>query len=386
MPILGWPKRLSERIVLTSFMLLTTQGLLTSISGKDLFFLNPTTQLEICFFMLALVNFNPRSQAHFLVFILFSITFVTCILLSKNTGTTYYDSLKALKWLAYLAVIWSSSSTLGFDLKYIVRIYKVLILSSASSYAIQIIRDGFDTRPVLFTENNYEISLLAGLFIVINFYSNLKESPLEIKWFLALMLVISLSGSRSGALAGLIATFSLIGNSKNLRRWHSLKILIGSFAIGIVIYTFVTRGAKISETDRFSFLQVFISETETRSVFNWLFGNFIIRPLSDSACSTLSYYQILVSDPIYGTCYSVILHSFILRVLWDFGVVGLGISFFGLFLRIRRQLPKFLPLTLILLALANAISVSGPNNVYVVFPIMLALLAERNFKILLPAK
>ena len=386
MPTLDRPKRISERIVLTAFVLVATQGLLSSISGEELFVVNPTIQLEICFFILALVNFNPRSQGHLLVFIIFLIIFSTCILLSKNFGTSYYDSLKALKWLAYLAVIWSSSSPIGFDLEYIIRLYKILVVFSVLSYTIQIIRDGFDTRPVLFTENNYEISLLAGLFIVISAYRNLNDSPLETKWFLALMLVIFLSASRSGALAGLLVTFSLLGNSKVLHRWHSLKILIGSLAIGIVIYTFATRGAKISETDRFSFLQVFLSETETRSVFNWLFGNFIIRPLSDSACSTLNYYQILVSDPLYGTCYSVILHSFILRVLWDFGVVGLTISFLGLFIRMRRDLPKFLPVTLILLALANAISVSGPNNLYVVFPILLAILAERNFKILLSSK
>jgi hypothetical protein len=384
--LFDWSKHKSERVVLMTFAALTAQGMLSAILDNNFFLFNPTTQLEICFFVLALLNFNPPTEIHFLIFISFSIILITCILLSKNAGTTYYDSLRALKWLSYLAVIWSSSSIFGFDLKYLISLYKMLIVSSALSYMIQIIRDGFGTRPTLFTENNYEISLLAGLFVIIITHSKLGNSPLETKWFLALMLVISLSGSRSGALAGIIATFSFIGNSNSLRRLQSLKILIGGLSSAIAIYTFVTRGAKISETDRFSFFQVFLSESETRTILNWLFGNFIIRPLSDSACSNLSYYQILVSDPIYGTCYSVILHSFILRILWDFGALGLTVSFLGLFFRMRSQLPKNLPKTLILLALANAISVSGPNNVYVVFPILLAILAERNFKVLLSAK
>jgi hypothetical protein len=66
--------------------------------------------------------------------------------------------------------------------------------------------------------------------------------------------------------------------------------------------------------------------------------------------------------------------------------MGLAFSFLGLFFRMHRILPKNLSLTLIFLSLANAISISGPNNVYVVFPILLAILAEKNFKAVLSAK
>jgi hypothetical protein len=267
-------------------------------------------------------------------------------------------------------------------MKYIIRIYKILIAAAVFCYSIQIFRNGLESRPVLFVENNFEISLFAGVFVLIHTYCHLNAQPLEIKWYLALMLVIALSGSRSGALTGLIVTFFVTRKFKDLREWKFLKNLIRTLALVVMIFTFTTRGVRISETDRFSFLQVFFSETKVHSLSQWFFGNFIIRPLSDSGCTTLNYYQILVSDHVYGTCYSVILHSFLLRIVWDFGIVGLAISFLAIFLRIYRHLPHPLPLILTTLALVNAISVSGPNNVYVVFPLLLAILMERNFNLL----
>jgi hypothetical protein len=325
------------------------------------------------------LNFKPLSQNHFIIFISFSIICFACILLSKNAGTSYYDSIRAVKWMAYLSIIWSTSTKFDLDMEYIIRIYKIVVAAAVFCYTIQVFRNGFGSRPVLFVENNFEISLFAGLLVLIHTYGKLKDEPLEIKWYLALMLVITLSGSRSGALTGLVVTFFVTRDLTAVRKWKLRKNTIRILAVSIMIFTFVTRGARISETDRFTFLEVFFSETKGHSLSRWVFGNFIIRPLSDSGCATLSYYQILVSDHVYGTCYSVILHSFILRIVWDFGIIGLVISFIAILLRIHRRLPHPLPRILTILAFANAISVSGPNNVYVIFPVLLAILTEKNF-------
>ncbi len=372
-------KRGNERILLLFFVILTTQGILSTIAERSFFLVDPTTQLEISFFIIGLLNFNPLSQNHFIIFVTFSIICFASILLSQNVGTSYYDSIRAVKWLAYLSIIWSTSTKIYFNMGCIIRIYKIVIAAAVFCYFIQFFRNGFGSRPVLFVENNFEISLFAGLLVIIHTYGKLTNESLKIKWYLALILVIALSGSRSGALTGIVVTFFVTRDLKVVRKWKLLKNSIRILAVSIMIFTFVTRGATISETDRYTFLEVFFSETKGHSLYRWVFGNFMIRPLSDSGCATLSYYQILVSDHVYGTCYSVILHSFILRIVWDFGIIGLVVSFGAIFLRIRKRLPHPLPHILTILAFANAASVSGPNNVYVIFPLLIAILTEKHF-------
>lgn len=377
--MLDWSKRTTEQIITISILALTLQGVISAITDKSFFVINATTQLEICFFIVGILNFNPIFQGNFIFSLVMAITLITCILLSKNADTSYYDSAKAVKWLAYLVVIWSSSSNLGLDMKLLNRIYKIMISSALVSYLVQIIRDGFMVRPILFTENNYEISFFSGIFILLFFYHRKSSEPLEYRWYFVLLLVIALSGSRSGAIAGLLITFYVFKDPTKKNSGKLLKIGMLGIAATATFLIFIRRGSSFTETDRFSFFQVFISETQSQNLLKWIFGNFIITPLSDTGCTTLNYYQILVSDRVYGTCYSVILHSFILRIIWDFGILGLLFSFIGIYLSLARLFPKPLPHILTFLALANAASVSGPNNVYVVYPILLAILSARNF-------
>jgi hypothetical protein len=68
-------------------------------------------------------------------------------------------------------------------------------------------------------------------------------------------------------------------------------------------------------------------------------------------------------------------------VVWDFGFAGLLLSLLAIYFRINTVLPKPLPQTLTLLAFINSISVSGPNNVYVVTPILIAVIVEKQFSL-----
>jgi hypothetical protein len=204
------------------------------------------------------------------------------------------------------------------------------------------------------------------------------QKPLKIRWYIALNVVIGLSGSRSGAVAGLLVAFYFFNKTMTKKSMLILRLGISGLAFLALLLTFLRRGSSITQTDRFLFYEVFLSETKEKEFYSWLFGNIVIRPLSEFGCNRLNYYQILISDHTFGTCYSVILHSFVLRILWDFGIFGLIISFLAIFSRLNGLLPKPMPQIFVFLALINAASVSGPNNVYVVFPILLAILAANN--------
>jgi hypothetical protein len=141
----------------------------------------------------------------------------------------------------------------------------------------------------------------------------------------------------------------------------------------IPFLVFRARGGSIEDSDRAHFLSAFLSETHDWTIVHWLFGNPPITPLSDNICSSLSYYQLLFSSSGDGHCYSVILHLFALRVLLDFGVVGLIVScVLPLFLLRRAGLPVSLALLLVVIAQLNGLSVSGLNNEFIVLPLFIA--------------
>ncbi len=59
-------------------------------------------------------------------------------------------------------------------------------------------------------------------------------------------------------------------------------------------------------------------------------------PLLPASCADLSYYQTLFSYAGDGRCYSVILHSFIMRVIYDHGIIGFAFLIFCLFIYLDK--------------------------------------------------
>src|SRR5699024_10128365 len=107
----------------------------------------------------------------------------------------------------------------------------------------------------------------------------------------------------------------------------------------------------------------------------WIFGTAPMTPLSTQTCAALDFYSELFSAAQDGSCYSVILHSFALRVLYDAGLIGaLLVLLVPIAVMLRAGVPMILTLTLSAIAVANSLSVSGLNNPYVALPILLAIL------------
>ncbi|MGS2762733.1 hypothetical protein [Sinomicrobium sp. M5D2P9] len=135
----------------------------------------------------------------------------------------------------------------------------------------------------------------------------------------------------------------------------------------------------IEKTDRFKFLMVFVDEIREWSIINYLFGADRITALSAEACSKLGYYQSLFSYSGDGSCYSVIFHSYILRAIYDHGIIGfILISVFVYFVITLSGFERKQALVIVGIALLNGLSVSSFNSVYFALGISFYLIIDRS--------
>jgi hypothetical protein len=151
-------------------------------------------------------------------------------------------------------------------------------------------------------------------------------------------------------------------------------IVVAPLVVVIPVAAFVIRTTS-QRIDRLNFLDAFLHDVSDWTIFNWLFGSVPITPLSAETCRDLSFYEKLFSTAGDGSCYSVIYHAFVLRVLFDSGILGLLLVFGGAWVALMRARVKVgLAVFLVAVAGANSLSVSGLNSPYVLLPILIAIL------------
>jgi hypothetical protein len=283
---------------------------------------------------------------------------------------------RAHKWIFYSIALVSALKFRIIEANKLNLLVNSLLVASAIKYSYSVVAVGFSARPGLFTENNFELFLLFGLVIVVYERGYQKNF-----WFFStLMLVVFLSGSRSGA-TGLLVLLLYIATRSQIRTKliQYLILLSVSFGAVVALLIFQARGINLETIDRINFLSRFLIETSSWSISEWLFGAPPLTQMSYETCGYLSFYGTLLSSAGDGTCYSVILHSQILRLVFDFGLAGLILCFGLLYFILRSSGMTWQPaLALFALALTNSFSVSGPNNVYVVLPILAALITKND--------
>ncbi|KUG57862.1 hypothetical protein [Nesterenkonia jeotgali] len=282
------------------------------------------------------------------------------------------DLLQAHRWLVYLAVFALARGHRWSRPELLTRLAWWLVGLATVKSVLTALTLGLDERPGLFLENNFELALFSGTAAVIH-----RNDPRNgIRLILLLGLLTLLSGSRSGALTYLVlVAFALWSVSTRDVFLRYLAMLTPVVAVVVPWVIFAGRAAESEVIDRVRFLEVFLSEVQRWQWLDWTFGTPPITPLSPQGCASLAYYDVLFSSAGDGQCYSVILHSFILRLLYDGGFLALLMALL-LPLVIMRQarVPWGLTLTLLAIAVINSASVSGFNNPYVALPILLAVL------------
>jgi hypothetical protein len=253
------------------------------------------------------------------------------------------------------------------------RLLIVLMSLFAMKYLFAIIIK-HEERPILYMENNFELMFVYALYLVR--YTVNKEKFL---WLLGCAGIITLlSLSRSSLLMYSVLVLFVIYDSFKKTR---VFIIPGAIMVlGVVVYLiFSTRSSSLEDVDRYRFMLVWWTQVKDWTLFEWLFGAPRISRLSDSACSYMNYFVAMFSRSGDGTCYSVVLHSFLLRVIYDHGLVALFFIIYACakFL-VKSGVRKDVTLVFISIVVINGLSVSSFNNLF--FAISMVFLMTTNTK------
>ncbi len=235
------------------------------------------------------------------------------------------------------------------------------------------------TRPTLFYENNFELMMLALMFYL--YYVIKGKVSIQHQLLLATIFIFSKSIS---ALLILLFVLGMINRKQIIKK---IYIIIPGIVLLAVAGIYVLKDrmdGKIDFTnhDRYKFLTVFLNETENWNFANYLFGASRITHLSESACRKLGYWDTLFSYSGDGTCYSVVLHSYLFRVIFDHGFVGLlFIVYFVYSIIIRSGYSRYDALTVVGIVFINGLSVSSFNSVYFAIGILFYIVVHEKNKV-----
>lgn len=367
-PIPIWADRFFPATLLT-IALIAGAGL-GQFVGNQFDFIMDVVLISICLSLFP----HLKSPA---VFIL---TGVLIFILVANLSIVWLDrtapmleALRSYKWIIFLSLLCFVVGRRVRSAAPFVIATKVIILCALVKYGVTVALNGFQSRPQLFAENNFEIALFCGLVAVT--YRHLGR--FRLLFLLSLCVTVTLSASRSGIVTlGILIVFLTFRDglrAKPMRQFAGILFLI---VVIVVAYTVFQDRADGSTIDRVHFLNVFTYETQTWSPVNWAFGTWPITGLSTSGCASLAYYAPSFALGGEGaSCYSAIFHAFVLRVIFDMGIFGLLLAFGSVWWLMSVAKVNFaLRLTLTGIALANSLSVSGLNNSYVVLPIVVAVI------------
>lgn len=366
--LLGDARKFAGRAVLSVIIVL---------AGFSVFFPSDTQPMpgNLIFELLlfAVIIANGATLSRKLAILTFSIVLYLgyCLVVSVLINeTNTLDALLALKFLGYLAMLSVYRRSALFKLRDISVFTDVLLILFFLKYAIAQL-GGFNPRPGVFYENNFE---LLFLLLLVGFLAGTTERG---NWFryCGMAAIVVLSGSRFGffALAVMLMfaahhRWPSIGYTKRLLLFA--LILFGSVAILFGLLKLRPDVANLDNLDRLRFLEVFIGDIQEWGAIEWLTGSPPLTPLSSYACSALSFYESLFSMSGDGSCYAVILHSMIIRVVFDHGLLGLLLLGLSLYWIINSKgIDRTTTLMIVALLAANSLSVSSVNSPFSILAI-----------------
>lgn len=289
-------------------------------------------------------------QANVLDFLMIYKSFVYLFLLTFLTGKK-------------LMIMWS-----------VVNFYTILLAIFLLKYFLALIL-GTDDRPIVYEENNFELMLLYALFLVR--YRVTSEKYLFFMVVLAAVTLLSLS--RSSLLMYSVLVLYVFVKAFP-RTWVFIIPATSVFLAAVIYYIFSQRAESLEEIDRYKFMLVFWSEVKGWDLWHWLAGNERITPLSYYSCADMSYFKRLFSFSGDGSCYSVVLHSFLMRVILDHGLLGLLSIIYATWLMLTKSgVPKSITAVFIAIVVINGLSVSSFNNLF--FAISMVFLMTTNVMI-----
>ncbi len=343
------------------FIVLSLVGL---FALKNSLPIKPIHLFELLIVAIVLLSVNNIEKPAVPIFIVSSTYLVFSLWYAVElNGVHILDFLLAYKIFIYLPLLAFLTNERFFSRSSVEKLFILLLITFFVKYSSDQVFS-ISSRPVVFRENNYELMFLAVMFYLYTFFTPNRKPPILV--LLLVLAIFFLSGSRS-ALAILMAIIVLI-YFKDIKS-YSIIPAIFIFLISLVTFLLVffdrmdERG--VESIDRLRFFLVFVSETNSWSFINYLIGAERISALSEYGCHSLKDYPDLFSFKEDGSCYSVIFHSYILRVIYDHGIIGFLFILFAVYklLSLKGYPKKFIFATVIVFLL-NALSVSSFNSVF----------------------
>jgi hypothetical protein len=336
----------------------------------------------LCVFVFTIIRVRSVFPVYeYIIIFLFLIYYGGYILTAFNYSDyiDYYELIRSSRFVFYLLffIILSNYSVFhpkrtqiidSFNYK---MIYYFLLVLFFLFYAAQVIVFS-EFRPKLFGENNYEIPALLIISSFFEFIPTKNSASKKTMLFTYLISLISLSKS------GILELFFYITH-KRFRDFNIKKLIyiIPFFFIiiitGIVMLKVRSGDQTLSDMDRVRFLMIFIENMDLSS---WLFGHGLATRLPVGACIELKYWASSISDD-YWNCTSTVYHSFILKLIYDMGMIGLLICLSLWFFYLKRSFGAYLGRTIFGIVLICSLSVTGFSNSIVIWPIFMALLLKR---------
>lgn len=332
----------------------------------------PTNAIFEAIILLVLMISSKKMKPDLLIISFVSISYVaySYILARYYLNTGLVDFALAYKTFVYLPILCLFANKSFINKSYLNLIFKILLISFILKYFLWHLLAGTN-RPGLFFENNFELIFL--LLTALSYHHNVK--PLSNLEKFLIFSVFLLSGSRSG-LVILIFVVMIFTNYK-LDFKLLIKAIGGGLILGIVALVFISRqkgAVDVENIDRFIFLQSFFYSLKDWSFINYLFGNFPLTPLDNYVCTQLQYYQSLFSTSKQGVCYSLVLHSYWLRMILDHGFIGVFFILSALWILLGYSNVKGrYRLAVIGIVSLNGLSVSALNSVYVLLGLVFVL-------------
>lgn len=419
--IIQYRKKGQSLVAMLMMFLIIGLGIVGALSPWDYNVLPAVPMMELMVLLLSVLVFPPKSRLSWLFMLSAGAYLVATFIIAAFINDAHIlDYVQAYKAFFYVALLCSFIGETLFKKEHVAKFFYVVLLLFFLKYSYSRLL-GLDSwvsqRPGIFTENNFEL-----VFLILLLYLVLPVIRWRFLSFSTVMLIIFLSGSRSAFLCfAVVYFFSVFRLGKGfIKQWVLLFPLLIALAYGIVsdrmdislgggsgttvqtpsmpalegrgsvatpeggeaveqepltFRSFLERGASI---DRVRFLLYFLNETEDWHWGNVLLGTQPLTPLSVQTCEDLSYWSELHSFSGDGSCYSVILHSYIIRVLYDHGVAGLLFLIVFTVYALRKSGYSWADTLCVLgVLLASSLSVSAFNSVFAVLSMIFYLSHER---------
>jgi hypothetical protein len=218
------------------------------------------------------------------------------------------------------------------------------------------------------------------MMVALFFLIVVEVGVLRFQSWVYLLPIFLISGSRSSIV--ILFLVLLIYSSSRIQFKQLILglffLLAGSFAVS---YIFLLRGDGIvdfASIDRFVFAGVFWDVVKDWGGYEYLFGADRLTALPAWACNQLAFYSGLFSYSGDFRCYSVILHSFWLRILYDHGVLMVfSLVYMSYFFLAQNKFSTRFIVAFLAAATLNGLSVSSFNSIYFFLPYVVAISLNR---------